>query len=87
MAVKVCREDDGLVYFDGSGLKDAGEYCVYVDPSTGCSTIVAYFDGTGIKQLTTGTPVGSACPSISDALFYDGSGLKGVSQSGTCTGG
>lgn len=84
MAV-ICSEEDGLVYFDGSGLKDAGEYCVYVDAATGCSTIVAYFDGTGILQLTTSTPEGSSCPSIY-ALFYDGSGLKAVSQSGTCTG-
>jgi fructose-1,6-bisphosphatase len=85
MAVRaVCSEEDGLVYFDGSGLKDAGEYCVYIDPTTGCSTIVAYFNGTGILQLTTSTPEGSTCPNISNALFYDGSGLKAVSQSGTC---
>ena len=84
--MRACNEDDGLVYFDGSGLKDAGEYCVYVDPTVGCSTMVAYFDGTGILPLTIGTPVGSTCPSISDALFYDGLGLKAVPQSGTCTG-
>jgi hypothetical protein len=73
-----------LVLFDGRGLRDTGVYCFYVDPFTGCATQLVYFDGTGLRDLLTATPEGSACPTIRDALDYDGRGLRAVSLSGVC---
>jgi hypothetical protein len=87
MAVRrSCREVEDpptLVYFDGAGLKVYGEYCVYVDPVTGCATNLVVFDGTGLKPYSASTPVGQYCPAIRNAVDFDGTGLKLTSLAAT----
>jgi hypothetical protein len=82
-----CRDVEDpptLVWFDGRGLKIPGSYCFYYDPAVGCATELVYFDGVGLRSLIMSTPVGGACPSVSNACDFDGRGLRLVNLSGTC---
>jgi len=66
---------DDYIYFDGTGFREPGDVCVFVDPETGCSTWLVQFDGTGFLDIGFSTPQGQYCPAVSGAVYFDGTGF------------
>jgi len=76
---------DDYIYFDGTGYREPGDVCVLVGVE--CSTWLVQFDGAGFRDVGFTTPQGEYCPSVSGAVYFDGTGFVTVDvPSYVCTG-
>jgi len=76
-----CR-GDVYVRFNGAGLKTDGIYCYF--NGVACTTDVAYFDGTGVKNVTATTDYLVDCPAVNCLDYVSGTGLKVLTCRLTC---
>jgi hypothetical protein len=74
--------DPGYVRYDGSGLRDDGYYCTYIPATRTCDSDLVILGAAGIYRYYESVLRGQMCATLSNVLYFDGTGLKVVSISG-----